>query len=56
MCERLYIAAEELWEVFKAAKRLSWVGLLGLLYAASSAGRASIHLLGPYSLQSVGDA
>ena len=34
----VFIAVEELWEEFETAKRLPCVGLLGLLYAASSAG------------------
>ena len=36
-CVNVFIAVDELWEGFETAKRLPCVGLLGLLYAASSA-------------------
>ena len=39
LCVNIFIAVEELWEGFETAKCLHCVGLLGLLYAASSAGR-----------------
>ena len=37
LCVNVVIVVEELWEGFETAKCLPWVGLLGLLYAASSA-------------------
>ena len=37
-CVNVFTAVEELGERFETAKRLPWVGLLGLLYAAASAG------------------
>ena len=37
LCVNVFIAVEELWERFEMAKRLPCVGLLVLLYAASSA-------------------
>ena len=38
LCVNIFIVGEELWEGFETAKHLPCVGLLGLLYAASSTG------------------